>query len=321
MDQPLVTIICLCYNHERFLEEALRSVISQSYPEKQIIVVDDASTDNSPALIRKVIGDHPAIEFLPLPHNSGICSAFNRGLALAKGEFIIDFATDDVMMPEKIRRQVEFFSRLDASYGVIFSDAVYINTHGKFVRSHFQHLLSRKLISRIPEGNIYRDVLYRYFIPSPTMMVRRKVFDHLVGYDENLSYEDFDFWVRSARAFRYAFQPEKLMKIRLTERSMSKGWYRRGDPQLYSTYLVCEKAITLNDGPEDDLALAKRLRYEIRQSVLSENHKEAGLFFRMLNEIGYLDYGSRIMMIISRLRLPFGFARRYYQRIRFGKIT
>ena len=125
MQTPLVSVICLCYDHARFVEEAIQSVLAQTYKNIQVIVVDDASTDNSVAVIRDVISrsGRTDIEFLSLSENIGNCSAFNRGLALAKGEYIIDLATDDYIAPDRIERQVKFFSSLDESYGVIFSDA------------------------------------------------------------------------------------------------------------------------------------------------------------------------------------------------------
>ncbi len=87
----------------------------------------------------------------------------------------------------------------------------------------------KSLISHIPQGDVYRDMLTTYFIPGPTMMIRREVFAALGGYDESLSYEDFDFWVRSSRIYRYAFLNERLTSIRKLKSSMSTGWYVPGD--------------------------------------------------------------------------------------------
>src|SRR5258708_38496375 len=98
MESPLVSIVCLCFNHERFVGEALRSVFQQTYSNIQIIIVDDFSTDGSTSIIKKVISDYThKIQFLGLTQNLGNCKAFNQGLALATGDFVIDFSTDDVM--------------------------------------------------------------------------------------------------------------------------------------------------------------------------------------------------------------------------------
>jgi glycosyltransferase involved in cell wall biosynthesis len=316
---PLVTVVCLCYNQGKFVEEAITSVLNQSYGNIQLIVVDDASTDDSVQKIKHLSQSRTEIQFIALDQNLGNCKAFNRGLQTAKGQFIIDFAADDVMTPDAIEDKVKFFSGLDKSYGVIFSDALYIDVNGNVVRKHFEYLLNKKLINKIPQGDVYREVIEKFFIPSPTMMVRSEVFTTLQGYDESLAYEDFDFWIRSARIFKYAFLPKVTMKIRVSSGSMSAKAYLKGDKQLHSTYLVCKKAATLNESPEEDKALASRLRYEIRQSVFSGNRVEAELFYELLREMGYLDGISKVLINLAKLNLPLHRIRSLYLKLRFGK--
>lgn len=317
MNSPLVSVVCLCYNQAAFVEESIRSVLNQTYGNIQIVVVDDASTDGSVDIIRKLAHENPTLTVLALPENAGNCKAFNMGLALCKGDFIIDFATDDVMLPERIERQVGHFSALDESYGVSFTDAIYINEKGKTIRDHNSYLLRKGLIKTIPEGDVYGELLQRYFVASPTMMVRRTVMDALQGYDESLSYEDFDFWIRSSRNFKYAFLNEKLTKIRRSKRSMSSGWYLPGDSQLHSTYLVCKKAQLLNRSEEESLALAKRLKYELRQSVFSGNQGEAVLFYELLKEIKHRALVDDLFYALNKLRLPLAPLRKLYHKLRF----
>jgi glycosyltransferase involved in cell wall biosynthesis len=317
MDHPLVTVICLCYNHERFVKEAIDSVLSQSYSPIQIIIVNDASTDQSKDVIKKIIEANPQIIFLDLQKNLGNCKAFNLGLALAKGEYIVDFATDDIMMTDRLERQVNFFSTLEKECGVIFTNAIYIDESGKPFRDHVEYLRRNKFIQKIPQGDIYRDVLSTYFISSPTMLIKREVFDRIKGYDEALAYEDFDFWVRSSRDFKYQFLDEPLTKVRRSKNSLSTGWYRPGDKQLHSTYLVCKKATLLNRTEEDKLALLRRVRYELRQSVFSENRIEAELFFGLLSEISRPDFFDSLLFWINKLKLPLSNFRRLYHAIKF----
>lgn len=319
MQTPLVSVICLCYNHARFVEQAIQSVLSQTYKNIQVIVVDDASTDNSVEVIRDVLlrSGRIDIQFLSLPQNIGNCRAFNQGLALAKGTYIIDLATDDYMVPERIQRQVEFFLSLDESYGVIFSDAVYIDEEGKFLYNHFEELQRKRLVYTVPRGDVFKDILTTYFIPSPAMMIRKKVLDELGGYDEQLAYEDFDFWVRSSRNYQYNYQEEKLTVVRKNARSMSTGWYKVGDKQLHSTYLVCRKAQKLVRTPEETNALVSRVRYELRQSALSENFYEGNLFLSLLKELTTLSLRDRFFTFLLNLELPLTPIRSLYQRIRF----
>jgi glycosyltransferase involved in cell wall biosynthesis len=315
--KPLVSIICLSYNHRRFIREAVESVLNQSYENIQVIIADDASTDNSQDEIHKLKSEHSSIELLLLPKNLGNCKAFNRALKLARGEFIVDFATDDLMTPDRIEKQVAFFERLDSTVGVVYTDATYIAEDGKFIRNHFEYLFKKELLTHIPQGDVYRDVLERYFIPGPTMMIRKEVFLALNGYDESLSYEDFDFWVRSSRIYRYAFFNERLTHIRKLKSSMSTGWYVPGDKQLHSTYLICKKAQQLNRDAEDEQALITRVRYEFRQSVLSGNHAEALLFFDLLRELKGVTWLERSLKLFDRPGISLAPLRKLYHRLRY----
>src|SRR5690554_150156 len=102
--QPLVSVICLCYNHEPFVEEAMLSVLKQSYSNIGIIVIDDASTDGSKAILKE-ISDGYKLPFLNLEKNIGNCAAFNTAWSMTRGKYIIDFATDDVMLPHRVEKQ------------------------------------------------------------------------------------------------------------------------------------------------------------------------------------------------------------------------
>ncbi len=293
--KSLVTIICLCYNHRRFVREAIESVLNQTYENLQIILVDDASTDGSQEELKEIANENHKVELILLPQNLGNCKAFNIGWKKAKGDYIVDFATDDVMLPKHIEQVIGHFQKLDDSYGVVFTDASIIDENGEFIRNHFGHLKKKKLIQSVPQGDVFRDVLKRYFIPGPTMVVRKKVFESLDGYDENLNYEDFDFWVRSSREFKYAFLDENLVKIRKVNTSMSANLKN----QLLSTYLICQKAKTLCRDEHDIKALQHRVLYELRHSVLYRNAVAAKLFSNFLRELKFKSIESQVLRLLA----------------------
>ena len=318
MNSPMVTVICLCYNQARFIQEAIESVLNQTYPSIQLIVVDDASSDQSQKVIRSLVSKHPAIEFISLPHNIGNCKAFNRGLLQARGEFILDFAADDILKPDRIAKQVDQFQKLGKEYGVLFTDATYIDESGGFLRNHYEYLTGKGLLKEVPQGDVFSAVMSRYFIASPTMMMRKSVFDKLGGYDEDLSYEDFDFWVRSSRICLYGFLNEKLTAIRKTKSSMSTGWYKIGDKQIHSTYLVCKKAVGLIRNEDEKRSLLTRLRYELRQCVFSHNKEEALLFLNLLQELNGVRMSDKLMWIILQSGVPVSWARNWYHKLRYS---
>jgi hypothetical protein len=113
-------------------------------------------------------------------------------------------------------------------------------------------------------------------------MIRKAVFDNLGGYDESLAYEDFDFWVRSARLFDYSYTPEALVKNRILYNSLGNRQYKRGSKQLRSTLKVCEKAFDLNRTREEHDALKTRIHYELRQAIRLGELKLARDYWRLL---------------------------------------
>ena len=260
MDQPLVSVICLCYNQGRFIEEAIQSVLNQTYPNIQLIIVDDASQDNSAEIIQRVKEKYLSVETLLLKQNIGNCKAFNKGLRVAKGEFIIDLAADDILLPKRIEVGVRALLVAGPTYGVHFSDADWISEKGEFLyrqSDRFPH-------QTIPTGNIYRYLISRFFICSPTMMYTQEVMNRLGGYDEDLLYEDFDFWIRSSRNFLYAYSPQVLAKKRIVKKSLSEKQFQVLSPQLKSTFRVCEKVLLLNHSVEEKIALRHRIFYEMK---------------------------------------------------------
>lgn len=281
MSTPLVSVICLCYNHARFVEESVRSVIGQTWPNVQLIIVDDSSTDNSREVINKLLTEFPSVEFVSTKENEGNCKAFNLGLKLAKGDFIIDLAADDVLLPDRIVKGVAALNEKGPTYGVQFSDAELIDELGNRLGFHsdrFPH-------ASVPQGDVYEQVLDHYFINSPTMMIRREVFAAIGGYDETLAYEDFDLWVRSSREFFYCYVPEALVKRRKLVHSMGAGQYKRGTKQLQSTFKVCEKAFQLNRNHQEHLALRKRIYYEARQAFFLGEFALVWKYVKLLSKI------------------------------------
>ncbi len=301
----LVSVICLCHNHEAFVREALESVLWQSYPHYEMIIVDDASTDQSVKIIEKFLEDIPAyqmaytnpelahsqgptrVEFLPLSKNQGNCIAFNQGWQRAQGEYVIDFSTDDLMVDQRLEKQVAFWERLNPSVGVIFSNALLIDQKGQVLGYHFPINAKGKSRKPVPEGNVYLKLIQHYFICTPTMMIRREVLEELGGYDETLSYEDFDFWIRSSRTYQYAYQDEVLTSYRRYKGSLSgRAWLKNQSSYWESTLKVLKKIDSLNQHPQEERALTLALAYYKRQAYLTEHFEIAKRF---------KDFGDPIM--------------------------
>ncbi len=283
--KPLVTVICLCYNHAPYIHASVQSVIDQSYDNIEIIIVDDGSTDDSAMKIQEIVTQNPQIKYRMLQSNVGNCAAFNKGLSIANGRYIIDLAADDMLHTQRIKRGVESLENEPDDTAINFCDAQYIDPSSNFIRPHYKRNGNGALLKPVPEGDIYAHLLRRYFICAPTLMSRKVVFDTLNGYDEALAYEDFDFLVRSSRKFRFTYTDEVLVSKRILPGSLSTRQYKKESAQLYSTYLICEKAYELNENELEDKALLARVSYELRQAIRSANYEVASQFLSLFKRL------------------------------------
>ncbi len=292
---PKVSVICLCFNQASFINKSLQSVLDQTYANVEVIIVNDASTDHSSMIIHDFLKKHPEILFLNLTENIGNCKAFNLGLKRATGKYIIDLSCDDILIADRITKQVAAFESLPPEYGVIYSDAIYIDQNGKSLGSHFEQYSPIR-------GEVYGDLVARYFIAPPTMMMKKAVFDELEGYDELLAYEDFDFWVRSSRNWKYDYVNDALTQIRKSRGSLSSKFHERDSPLHASTVVVCEKIKTMNRTEQEDQALVQRLRYELKMAGVTGSQRSANDFYELYHSITSPDLQSRLWLLFSFLR-------------------
>lgn len=301
-EAPGVTIVALCHNHAPFLREALDSIRAQTYPHLEVWLVDDASTDGSPEILREYAAQHPAWHLLLLPENVGNCRAFNVAFSQSRGEFVIDFATDDVLLPLRVAQQVAQFQAAAPEVGVVYSNCELIDEAGRPLGLHHRPNGPGGPLQPAPaSGWVFAEVLRRYFISTPTMMMRRACLQTLGGYDETLAYEDFDFWVRASREWQFLYLDEVTTRKRKHPRSMSAQAYQRHDPYLASTIQVCEKALALARTPAERAALAVRLRWEQRQAVRRHRHAEARTLAQLLGQTTRLTLLDRALAAWSGL--------------------
>ena len=279
---PLVTVIVLCFNQAKYLREAVQSVMGQDYKPVEIIIVDDASTDRSREVVKEIVSEQPEIKSILLEENLGNCRAFNRGLQLARGKYVIDLAADDLLIPNRIMVGVRELEAKGEKFGVHFSDAYICDENAETLSTHYSRDRNGKLLETVRQGEVYVDLLARYFICAPTMMMRKSMLNELGGYNEELSYEDFDFWIRSSRNYQYAFSDDILVKKRNLPNSLSKQQYRWRSMHFESTYRVCKMAFSLNRDATEHKALRSRILYEVKMSLINLKLKISIKYFILI---------------------------------------
>jgi len=217
-NNPLVSTIIPCYNSSRYVAEAIQSALDQTYEHKEVVVIDDGSTDGSLDVIRS-FGDRIRWESGP---NRGACAARNRGLELARGKLIQFLDADDLLHPEKLKRMVPLAEQAD---GMVFSDGLLMGDQN---RRH-QLLRSRTVDSDDPVLIMaHRGPL------TPAPLHRRENLEHVGGFSTGLRCsQDRDLHMRMAcEGISFSHFPDALYFVRRTPGSVSELTLRVKDQHL-----------------------------------------------------------------------------------------
>ena len=290
----MVSIICLCYNHSKFIEESIYSVFNQTYKNWELIIVNDASTDNSKEIIDKIVSDfyikkdnHSyTIQVIHLEKNRGNCTAFNKGFRISEGKYIIDLAADDKFELDKLEKQVKALENADNKTGICFTNATLINEEIDEESNKLGNYYFDWYKKTPKDGFIFKELIRAGgMICSPTMLIKREVLEELGGYDETLSYEDYDFWVRSSRNWKYIFLNENLTFYRKTTHSHSSTFKKKNNPHLYSTLKVCQKGFYLCQNKEEYKSLSISVLYHFKESLKYKNYKAAKGFLSLFGKL------------------------------------
>ena len=245
MNKPLVTIITPCYNHEKYLEDYFQSILNQTYDNIEIILIDDASKDNSKDIIKRYKSElkkrFVKFSFVDRKKNVGLVKNCNLGLELSKGKYIMMFASDDIMFPKKVEKNVEFLENNE--YGMVYSDGYKVQENFSYCdRNDFDNKLLDSLVKNKNKhsGFIANKLLEKNFIPAPTVMLKRNVFDKIGKYDESLSFEDYEMWLRVAEKYKIGFINEPLVFYRRSDYSLTGSLNKL---QKYKNLKSMEKTI------------------------------------------------------------------------------
>lgn len=206
-----ITACITAYNQQHFLAEAIESVLAQTLRPAEILIIDDASSDDSPAIITAYAACYPKlIRPVLREQNEGVVATFNLGLDLAGGDAISFLAGDDRWLPAKLEKEAQRMAAADRPDGV----------YGDF---YFTHADGRRTFrwadkTRPPEGHILPQVLARDF-PRRTLfraeLADVRLWRRVGRFDPTFDlYEDWDMHIRLAAHFRYAYVAEPLSEYR-----------------------------------------------------------------------------------------------------------
>lgn len=226
---PRISVVLPVFNGERYLREAIKSVLDQSFKDFELIVVDDGSKDRSPA----ILGEFPNIRVLA-QKNAGQSAARNHGISAAEGELIALIDQDDRWYPTKLARQVSVFDGMP-HIGLHYSDLDSIDENGRLEMRQILSAADLQHPKRTMIDCLRQDL---FIVPSATMF-RRSVFDQAGGFDESLSgYEDDDLFLRMFPLTCFEFDPKSLVQWRTHSSSCSHSERMARSRRLYFKKLV-----------------------------------------------------------------------------------
>lgn len=287
---PLVSIIVPVYNGDQYLRESLDSIIAQTYPKTEVLVMDDASTDGTPKIIESY-GDR--VIYCRQPKNKGIYGNMNDGIAKAQGEYIAFYHADDIYHPEIVEREVEFFQRYPEA-GAVFSQAIFIDSNNhEFGRFKVQQELRG---GRPLDYKVIFNALLNYknrLLICPTNMTPAKVYQDVGVYRDKdfLNSSDFDMWLRIARKYPIGILEEYLIYYRHGHSSSSKRYHHLRTDQERYFYIM-------------DLYLENGGRTIATPDALAayEAHRSEDKLMRAINH--YIrDQRNESQVILSQIRL------------------
>lgn len=196
LEIPLVSIIVITYNSEKYVIETLESAKAQTYRNIELIISDDCSTDNTLEICRKWMAENAhnfiRTELITVKKNTGIAPNCNRGLYAAKGEWVNFIAGDDMLYENRIQECIKTV-RENPSIKFLFSN---VAINGKLTPV----IKKTDSFFSMPPQNQYRELLKRNFLPAPATFINREMILQLNGFNENYAlFEDFPFFLKALR--------------------------------------------------------------------------------------------------------------------------
>lgn len=275
MKTGLVTVVIPNYNYAGYVGEAIESALNQTYPNVEVIVVDDGSRDGSRSIIES-FGDRTRSIF---QQNAGVSAARNTGAAAGHGEFLAFLDADDVWMPQKLEKQVAAF-RERPEIGLVHVAVEEIDGEGKKVGGRFVG----------GDGNeVWKDLLL--FTGKGVLgggsgaMIARRVFEEIGGFDERLSTSaDWDLYYRISRRFEVGFVSETLLR------------YRVHSSNMHANIGVMERDMLL--AFEKAFAGADAEAHRIKRPAFANLYQNlAGSYYRAGKMAGFIKYSLRSLTL------------------------
>ena len=224
--KPKVSVIMPVLNGQRFIDEAIQSIVDQGYENLEFVVVDDGSTDRTVDRI-DAFRDRLDIRYVRHETPKGISVSVNDGLRHATGDLIAFLDHDDAWFPHFLRTQTTYLEQ-HPDVGMVHSDFQTVDVEGNVIEASVAAARGRTR----PSGHVFRQLFQDSFIVGNSVLIRRECFTRLGTFDEGVPWGDYQMWLRIARHYKIDYVDEVLTKYRMhpTQTTRSRADERPDDP-------------------------------------------------------------------------------------------
>lgn len=282
MQAPLVSIVAPCYNAEKYLEEAIKSIFAQEYPHYEVIIVDDGSSDNSIAMLKQLQKTYD-FQLFTQP-NQGVSAALNHGLRYAKGAYVSTPDLDDIMLPESLRIRADYLDE-NPNVGCVGALIIYMDSDGNTIKQQKRDQIRTYTFDQVLGGAVV--------IGAPVALYRMSAMRRAGFYASQLRVQDFQMTLRIAR-----------LGYEIHELPVCTTRYRRHANNLSRKYRVLLQADLEAIAPYADHPAYQRARAQLVNKALKyavvEDKKEA---WRLLRSIPWRHLNRTSFKRLKRLML------------------
>lgn len=206
MDLRYVSIILPTYNRAHSIRRSIESILRQTYPHWELLVIDDGSADHTAEIMAEIVSSDSRVHYYRQPHNRGAAAARNEGIRQAQYEFVAFQDSDDIWKDDKLEKQMKVFED-QPRVGMVYCAFEGEKQDGTRVRIPESSISVEDL-----QGNMYGLLLQRNVIDAPTVVIRKECLDRAGGFDETLTcLEDWELFLRIAREYEIGYAADTFL--------------------------------------------------------------------------------------------------------------
>jgi alpha-1,3-rhamnosyltransferase len=296
-----VSVVVPSYNHARFVGATLRSIIGQTLAPRELIVIDDGSSDGSPKVIEEILKECPfPCEMMARP-NRGLCATLNEGLKVTRGRYFAYLGSDDVWLPEFIKARMDLLEKRPQAV-LAYGHAYLINERDRVVDC-------TRDWAKYTDGDARRMLLDTIAPMSPTVMYRRDRLERK-GWNEKAKLEDYDLYLRLSTEGEFAFDPSVLSAWRRHVRNASWNQHMMLEERLEAQRNVAQE---MGVGARELARLQRRCRFACAEEFMRVGQKRRGAQLMFQNLGGATSIKALVRMGL-RLCLPWPLVERRKER-------